>query len=126
MFRSYTHLWKCFRKTSIYSSQTDVLLLLHGSDPFCEEYIPSKLFEYLWTKRPIIGLVWRNPQLERILNERGHFAINALDVTATAACLLEILGRWEDDALTDNEKAEPFTAKDAVTRIVSLADNLSS
>jgi hypothetical protein len=105
--------------------RTDVLLLLHGSDPFCEEYIPSKLFEYLWTKRPIIGLVWRNPQLERILTERGQIAVNALDVTATMACLLDILARWDDDALTDNEKAAPFTVQDAVSRIVSLTDRLS-
>jgi glycosyltransferase involved in cell wall biosynthesis len=41
----------------------DCLLLLHGTVPFCEEYIPSKLFEYLWTQRPILALVWRNPQL---------------------------------------------------------------
>jgi hypothetical protein len=29
----------------------DVLLLLHGTDPLCAEYIPSKLYEYLWMQR---------------------------------------------------------------------------
>ncbi len=105
--------------------RSDVLVLLHGSDPFCEEYIPSKLFEYLWAKRPVIGLVWRNPQLERILSGRGHHAINALDVEAIKGCLIDVLARWEDDALADNEKPAPFTVEDAVARIVSLADGLS-
>ncbi|MEO8163849.1 MAG: hypothetical protein ABI619_00500, partial [Betaproteobacteria bacterium] len=50
----------------------DALLLLHGMENFCEEYIPSKLYEYLWTQRPIIGLTWRNAHLDRILKEAGH------------------------------------------------------
>lgn len=104
--------------------RTDVLVLLHGSDPFCEEYIPSKLFEYLWSKRPVLGLIWRNPQLERILAERGHRAVNALDVPALTVCLLELFTRWEADALTDTEHPAPFTVQNAVTQIVSLADNL--
>lgn len=106
--------------------RTDVLVLLHGSFPFCEEYIPSKLFEYLWTKRPILGLVWRNQQLERILTERGHQAVNALDVAAISACLLDLFARWEADDLADNEKAEPFRVRDAVERIVALTDDFNS
>ncbi|BCS52416.1 glycosyltransferase [Geobacter sp. SVR] len=101
--------------------QTDVLLLLHGSDPFCEEYIPSKLFEYLWTKRPVLGLIWRNPQLERIMAERGHHAVNALDVQGLQAALLEIFRQWESDELKDTEFSNPFTVEDAVAQIVALA-----
>jgi len=104
--------------------QSDVLILLHGSDPFCEDYIPSKLFEYLWTKRPVIGLVWRNPQLERILSERGHLAINALDEAGVKAELLELLRCWETNGLEDNVNFTPFTVEDAVYRIVTLADSL--
>ncbi len=33
----------------------DCLLLLHGTVPFCEEYIPSKTYEYLWTQTPYSG-----------------------------------------------------------------------
>ena len=105
--------------------RSDVLLLLHGSDPFCEEYIPSKLFEYLWAKRPILGLIWRNAQLENILYERKHTVVNALDVAVLKNKLLEIFNTWETSELPDNTKSTPFTVEDAVSKIVTLADNLT-
>lgn len=104
--------------------KSDVLLLLHGSDPFCEEYIPSKLFEYLWAKRPVLGMIWRNPQLEQILTERGYAAVNALDVEGVMTTLLEIFVRWEADKLPDNEHSNPFTVEDSVKSIIALADSL--
>jgi hypothetical protein len=104
--------------------QTDVLVLLHGSDPFCEEYIPSKLFEYLWAKRPVLGLIWSNPQLERILTERGHVAVNALDVVGVKTALHRLFRQWETDTLADNETSAPFTVENAVARIVALADKI--
>ena len=104
--------------------RSDLLLLLHGSNPSCEQYIPSKLFEYLWTRRPILGLVWKNPQMDRLLVERGHQAVNALDVEGVAAALLDLLQRWEQGALLDLEDARALTVEDAVNRIVSLAEAL--
>jgi len=104
--------------------RSDLLLLLHGSNPSCEEYIPSKLFEYLWTKRPILGLIWKNPQLDRILAERGHHAVNALNIEGVVSVLLELLSRWEAATLQDLEKKNPFTVEDAVNRIVAFAERL--
>jgi len=105
--------------------RSDILLLLHGSDPFCEEYIPSKLFEYLWAKRPILGLVWQNPQLEHILNERGHVVVSALDVIDLQVKLLDIFRQWETNELIDSPKSAPFTVENAVTQIVALTDDLT-
>lgn len=104
--------------------RTDVLVLLHGSDPFCEEYIPSKLFEYLWAKRPVLGLIWHNPQLERILTERGHVSVDALDVAGVKAALLHLFRQWETGTLADNETSAPFTVEDATTKIVALAEKI--
>lgn len=104
--------------------QSDVLILLHGSDPFCEDYIPSKLFEYLWTKRPILGLIWRNRQLERILGERGHIAVNALDVEQTRLHLYTLIQQWENQMLPDNENSNPFKVQEAVSQIAALAENV--
>ena len=50
----------------------DVLLLLHGIEPICAEYIPSKMYEYLWMQRPILALVYRNPQMADLLRREGH------------------------------------------------------
>ncbi|MBU4046250.1 MAG: hypothetical protein KJ572_07885, partial [Gammaproteobacteria bacterium] len=41
--------------------QADCLLLVHGSIDDCREYIPSKLYEYFWARRPVIALTHENP-----------------------------------------------------------------
>ncbi|MBT0665565.1 hypothetical protein KI809_14750 [Geobacter pelophilus] len=104
---------------------SDALILLHGSDPFCEEYIPSKLFEYLWSKRPIIGLVWKNPQLEEILRQRGQISLNALDVEGVKAALLALLKKWQAGQLHDCETLAPFTVQSAVEKITKIVAAVS-
>lgn len=99
----------------------DALLLLHGTDRVCEEYIPSKLYEYLWAERPILGLVWRNPHLERILREGGHWSVPADDVGAICEALEALVSRWERNDLRDNGRASPYTAAAAVEQLVGWA-----
>jgi hypothetical protein len=99
----------------------DCLLLLHGTVPFCEEYIPSKMYEYLWTQRPILALVWRNPQMEHMLRELGHWAITADDVDAIASALEELHTRWMRDDLPDSGSHSPYTTEAATRHIVALA-----
>lgn len=99
----------------------DCLLLLHGTVPFCEEYIPSKLYEYLWTQRPVFALVWRNPQLENMLRELGHWAIKADDTETIAATLEELHARWMKNELADSSTPSPYTTAAATRQIVALA-----
>ena len=100
----------------------DCLLLLHGTIPVCEEYIPSKTYEYLWTQRPILALVWNNPQMEKMLRELGHWAIKADDVDSIAQVLEELHARWAQDELTDSAKPSPYTSEAATRQIVELAE----
>lgn len=95
----------------------DCLLLLHGTVPFCEEYIPSKMYEYLWTQRPILALVWRNPHMERMLRELGHWAAAADDAGSVAAALEGLHARWMKDDLADSGKPSPYTVEAAVRQI---------
>jgi len=97
------------------------LLLLHGTVPFCEEYIPSKMFEYLWTQRPILALVWRNPQMEKMLRELGHWAVTADDVEAVATALNELHTRWVQDNLPDSGRASPYSSEASTRQIFGLA-----
>jgi hypothetical protein len=99
----------------------DCLLLLHGTVPFCEEYIPSKMYEYLWAQRPILALVWRNPQMEHMLRELGHWAVKADDVDAIASVLEELHTRWIRDDLPDSGTPSPYTTEAATRQIVALA-----
>jgi glycosyltransferase involved in cell wall biosynthesis len=98
----------------------DALLLLHGTRPFCEEYIPSKLYEYLWTERPILGLTWRNPQLDGLLRAMGHRAVAADDPAAVRDALGALLERWDRNDLTDSGVASPYTVAAAVDQIYRL------
>jgi hypothetical protein len=102
----------------------DALLLLHGMDAFCEEYIPSKFFEYLWTQRPVLGLVWRNAHFERLLRERGHWALPADDAHAIAAAVAQLALRWEKDELKDSGQASPFTSAAATAQLIGWVDEV--
>jgi glycosyltransferase involved in cell wall biosynthesis len=95
----------------------DCLLLLHGTVPFCEEYIPSKMYEYLWAQRPILALVWRNPQMERMLRELGHWAVTADNPTETARALEELYVRWLGNNLPDSKIPSPYTTYNSVQNI---------
>jgi glycosyltransferase involved in cell wall biosynthesis len=99
----------------------DCLLLLHGTVPFCEEYIPSKMYEYLWTQRPILALVWHNPQMERMLRQLGHWAVTADDPDSIASALEEIYARWMRNDLSDSGASSPYSAEAATNQIVALA-----
>jgi glycosyltransferase involved in cell wall biosynthesis len=99
----------------------DCLLLLHGTEVFCEEYIPSKFYEYLWTQRPILGLVWRNQHLERLLRDNGHMAVAADDVDGIFNALSELLGRWRMDGLDDSGRESAYTAEAATKQLVAWA-----
>jgi len=100
----------------------DALLLLHGTDAQCEEYIPSKLYEYLWAERPIIGLTWQNPHLDRILRENGHWTVPANDVHAITTVLEQLIARWQADDLKDSGMLSPFTVGAAVDQILRWVD----
>ncbi len=106
--------------------QVDLLLLLHGSDAFCEEYIPSKLYEYLWTQRPVLALTWRNPMLDRILESEGHTHVIATDSAVVATTLIEHWQRWRTTGLPDNGRPSPYTNQTAVRQILALAEKIQS
>jgi len=99
----------------------DCLLLLHGTVPFCEEYIPSKMFEYMWTQRPIFALVWRNPQMEEMLRKMGHWSITADDVDSIATALEELYIRWSRNDLADSGMPSPYTSEASTYQIFRLA-----
>ena len=106
----------------------DVLLLLHGHEPICAEYIPSKMYEYLWMQRPILALVCRNPQMELLLVKEGHLVVQvpeeetpSLEMTnLLASALLALYEKWSNKNLNDNFRTSPYTTKETVNRMLSF------
>ena len=108
----------------------DLLLLLHGVEPICAEYIPSKMYEYLWMQRPILALVYRNEQMAGMLFALGHGVI-ATDATlqsdiaeAEQVALAELLRLWQTDGLVDNGACNRDTTLAAVSRLLGFVDSI--
>lgn len=104
----------------------DVLLLLHGEEPICAEYIPSKLYEYLWMQRPILATVHCNPQMAGMLRDAGHVAVqtggpgqDTMTASRELALALERLyDDWRGPGLADSGRGSPYTTQAAVARLL--------
>jgi hypothetical protein len=100
----------------------DVLLLLHGTEPICAEYIPSKLYEYLWMQRPILATVHGNSQMAGLLLGQGHSAIEMLDgesgVHGLSLAFEQLYGRWCQADLADIAGISPYTTRAAVAKLL--------
>ena len=102
----------------------DVLLLIHGQEPICAEYIPSKLYEYLWMQRPILAQVHCNAQMVGILRSMSHVVIETLvDADASkvedwARSMVELHAQWKRGELTDNGQQSPHCTSNAVAKLV--------
>jgi len=97
--------------------EADVLILLHGNDEWCAEYIPSKFYDYLWTGRPIWGITHHNPQLDAMLNERGAYLSTNGDADGIVRTLEKIWLDWKNQGLIE-PKWQPIGVDQAVARIL--------
>mgnify|MGYP003342427410 FL=1 len=113
--------------------QCDILALVHGDDPMCSEYIPSKLYEYLWMQRPIVATVHDNPQMERILDEQGHNVVdfsqrNGGRASEVAACGCEHLYRhwqdWKSKGISYTKHITPYTSLAATSQVIGFAQEI--
>ncbi|QDL54292.1 glycosyltransferase family 4 protein [Rhodoferax aquaticus] len=94
----------------------DVLLLLHGTEAICAEYIPSKLYEYLWMQRPILATVHGNPQMEVLLQKQGHVVVR--DSTGILDSLNRFFYSWQRQKLADTGLGSALTTASAVSQLI--------
>lgn len=104
--------------------EADILILLHGNDEWCAEYIPSKYYEYLWTGRPIWALSHRNPQLDGMLVERGAYLSHAGDELGVAMALERIWLDWKNQQLIE-PKLLPIGVDQAASKILSEVEKIN-
>jgi hypothetical protein len=102
----------------------DVLVLLHGNDEWCAEYIPSKLYDYLWTGRPIWGITHRNPQLDQMLLNNSAYLSPQNDLEAVELALERIWLDWKSQQLIEPQWS-PVGVGQAAYRILSEVDKLT-
>jgi len=97
--------------------EADVLILLHGCDEWCSEYIPSKFYDYLWAGRPIWAITHRNPQLDQMLLERGSYLSIDGDEGGIANTLEQIWLDWKNQQLI-TPMYDPIGVDQAVAQIL--------
>ena len=100
----------------------DILILLHGNDEWCAEYIPSKFYDYLWTGRPIWGITHRNPQLDQMLLDRGAYLSPQLDPEEIELSLERIWLDWKGKRLIE-PAWNPIGVDQAVNTILIQVQN---
>lgn len=104
----------------------DVLLVIHGTDIICEEYIPSKVYEYLLTYRPIFGMGLPNSELEALLKQNGHVFTDIHDFQKVKVKLENFVKKWDDNGLPDNTSNTPFTVESYVAELMRIVDNITT
>ena len=99
----------------------DILLLLHGDDEWCAEYIPSKMYEYFWMGRPIWAIAHLNPQMNALLAERNAYISSADDAASIDQNLERIWLDWQQKNLMPLT-FKPIGVDQAARQILSLVN----
>ncbi len=86
---------------------------------------PGKLYEYLGTGKPILGLVPEQSEAEKILRDYGAgITVRPRDVTAISGALIELHRAWRKRTLPHNINQQMVQAFDRRTLTKELARQL--
>lgn len=106
--------------------QCDVLILLHGKGLVCEEYIPSKVYEYLFAGRPIIGFTAGSSELGEILLECGHQVVDPEGIDEIKKVLKKYIETWKEKGLAGGETSSPYTVAKTVRTFFEIVEKVNS
>ncbi len=104
--------------------KADVLLLLQNTDDVSFETIPSKVYEYLVTGRPILALVYRNAELQAMLEGMGHIVVQADDEAAIKKGLETYITEWRQNRFRSVASVSLHTVEKAVEKLISLVKDI--
>ena len=103
----------------------DVLILVHGNDIFrCNEYIPSKLYDYMLVQRPILGLTHSGSELQQMLEQTGLVAAGSQNPDEIKTKINTLIEHWKNTGLPDLEHASPLTVEGAVRQLMEIRNSL--
>jgi hypothetical protein len=97
------------------------LILIQNREFFSSETIPSKLYEYMQTGRPILALTYNNGEIDKILHESGHFSVPADGQEAISHEINKITTMILNNETQTPLKKSPWTADRAVEQLISIA-----
>ena len=102
-------------------NNSECLVLIQNREFFSSETIPSKLYEYMHTGRPILALTYRNPEIEQILQDGSHFSVPADNQNRISEEIIRIVTMHTNNELKTSWPVSPWTAERAVEQLLSIA-----
>ncbi len=102
-------------------SASSCLILIQNREFFSSETIPSKLYEYMHTGRPILGLTYHNHEIDKILHDGGHFSVPADGQQEISDEIARIATMSKNKELSKSFPKSPWTAERAVDQLLSIA-----
>lgn len=100
--------------------KADFLILLHGTGEICDLYIPSKAYEYLWARRPIIVTTPCPQEWKKFMDESIHFIADQNTPQALEDCITAAIRKWEQLSSINPNNQKTFSSEDAVENILSV------
>jgi glycosyltransferase involved in cell wall biosynthesis len=107
----------------LHMQRSDALLLLHGLEPACSEYIPSKLYEYLWTGRPVLALTDDNLQLDALIREHAGYVCHAADQKSIVQGIRRLWKDWKERKLSASTRS-PVHIETTVATILQMLERV--
>jgi hypothetical protein len=104
--------------------QPGVLLLIQNVSEESPETIPSKVYEYLQTQRPILGLVYRNPELTELLRSQGHFVAEADHPQEIATAINAIHEAFQKGSLEHSVKPYTYGLDQSIDQLITIAETI--
>jgi glycosyltransferase involved in cell wall biosynthesis len=97
------------------------LILIQNREFFSSETIPSKLYEYMHTGRPILALTYKNREIDQILHDSGHFSVPADGQQTISQEIKRIATMSINNEIKTPFEMSPWTADRAVEQLLSIA-----
>jgi glycosyltransferase involved in cell wall biosynthesis len=106
----------------------DALLLVVGAGPGSERVIPGKIYEYLASGKPILGLVPPGVSADLIREAGAGVVIDPQDVHGIAAQIFNLYERWKKGALnvkSDPRVVERFSRRSLTSQLAEVLDHVA-
>ncbi len=90
----------------------------------CEEYVPSKVYEYLLTGRPLLALTAESSELAQIVTECGHQVASPDNAHAIAETIIRYIKKWQNNSLQESAQVSPYTIKRTVDTLLAVSKEI--
>ncbi|WP_103665792.1 glycosyltransferase family 4 protein [Gracilimonas amylolytica] len=108
--------------------KADALWMISNFDPVHKQVKSGKLFEYLGTGKPVLGLVHEGAELETLKSYGAGYTAPPDDLEAVKEALLSLYNDWKQKALKQPKKAymEQFDRRKLTQSLSDVFDSLTS